>query len=111
MKAVLDALGVSYVVEQGQDENGSWYRRFSNGWVEQGGHGSGINTNSIPIVLPIEFADTSYYENYIGERPGSNPYNDAYLHTVQDKTTTGFTIKDYMVTNQPFVWEAKGFAA
>lgn len=102
---------MSYVVEQGQDESGNWYRRFSNGWVEQGGCGIGGSTSYTQIVFPIEFANTNYYENYIGERPGTNPYNDAYLHTVQDKTTTGFTIRDYMVTGQPFTWEAKGFAA
>ena len=110
VKAVLDALGVSYVVEQGSDEYGNWWRRYNNGWVEQGGCGNG-GAPSTQIVFLIEFADTNYYENYIGERPGSNPYDNVYLHTVQDKTTTGFTIKDYMVTNQPFVWEAKGFAA
>lgn len=102
---------MSYVVEQGQDENGTWYRRFSNGWVEQGGYATGPSRLPAVVVLPVEFANTSYYVNFTGEMPGKNPYDNVYLHTVQDKTTTGFAIKDYMVTAQPFSWEAKGFAA
>lgn len=97
-----------YVIEKGENDNG-WYRIYKSGWVEQGGYMQANSTSSVDITLPIEFADTSYYVNFVGEKPGTNPYNDVYLRSVQNKTTNSFTLRDYMLTGNKFAWEAKGY--
>lgn len=113
MKAVLDALGVSYVVEQGQDESGTWYRRFSNGWVEQGGIVENPSKNA-QITLPIEFRDLNY--NIFAWPKDGQLSGSAYLWN-GNQQTTGFYIHmgggsggvEYSPTTAS--WEAKGFAA
>ena len=110
VKAVLDALGVSYVVEQGQDESGSWYRRFSNGWVEQGGSVEYVNGNPIQnVVFPIAF-NSSAYSVTIGGVSEAKIFGTASLAAAEDMTTTGMNIHlGSHLTNA--IWEAKGFAA
>lgn len=104
MKAVLDALGVSYVVEQGQDEGGTWYRRFSNGWVEQGAVISG--KQELDVTLPIEMANDQYIvsvnRNYTVNTGANVPCSWNF-------TTTGFRINTSTANRAS--WEAKGFAA
>lgn len=109
VKAVLDALGVSYVVEQGQDESGTWYRRFSNGWVEQGGIVENPSLNS-QITLPIEFRDLNY--NIFAWPKDGQLSGYAYLWN-GNQQTTGFYLHMGGSTVSPTTasWEAKGFAA
>ena len=63
VKAVLDAIGESYVVEIGTVDNPRdanspiWFRRWSNGFIEQG---SSENLADTTITFPIEFSDTKY---------------------------------------------------
>ena len=38
------------------ENNYTWYRKYADGWVEQGG----IGTSSTTINLPVEMADTNY---------------------------------------------------
>lgn len=51
------------VVETGRSEDGTaWYRKWSDGWIEQGGflQGSYGSTVTIPIILPTPFTGTDY---------------------------------------------------
>lgn len=109
MKAVLDALGVSYVVEQGQDESGTWYRRFSNGWVEQGGKVTRGSVDNYPVTFPVEFASIDYYIT-TGSQNVLHSFTPSVVTAVNTFTTSGFT---FNVGSQCTVghWEAKGFAA
>ena len=108
VKAVLDSLGVSYVIEQGQDESGNWYRRFSNGWVEQGGL---VLQNTKQVNFPIAFSNTNF---------------NLLMVTNRGSGTTGLGVTSRSTTNvslifwsgsiainpeNPYSWEAKGFAA
>lgn len=38
----------------------TWYRKYSDGWVEQGGLYNRTTTGTMYLTLPIEMADTSY---------------------------------------------------
>ena len=110
MKAILDALGVSYVVEQGQDESGTWYRRFSNGWVEQGGYVEYENSNAIKnVVFPIEFNSTDYSVN-IGTESLPNIFSLASLSVFENKEQSNMDVHVGSASVGCF-WEAKGFAA
>ena len=41
----------SYIVETKYNDNGSWYRKYSDGWVEQGGIVNVPQTKSITITV------------------------------------------------------------
>lgn len=105
VKSVLDALGVSYVVGQGSDENGNWWRRFSNGWVEQGGL-----SNSNTVILPIEFANTSYSISITSASRPVVSYPETNRSTTKFTVSKARTYDDVNMPNNSF-WEAKGFAA
>lgn len=105
VKAVLGALGVSYIVEQGSDENGNWWRRFSNGWVEQGGL-----SNSTTIILPIEFANTSYSIQMTSASRPVPSYPSTARSTTKFTVSKARTYDDVNGSNNSF-WEANGFAA
>lgn len=109
MKAVLDALGVSYVVEQGQDESGTWYRRFSNGWVEQGGKVTRGSEDNYPVTFPVEFVSIDYYIT-TGSQNVQGFFTPSVVIAVNNFTISGFT---FNIGSHCTVvhWEAKGFAA
>lgn len=97
------------MVEQGQDESGNWYRRFSNGWVEQGGTISGP-AHEPQITFPIEFSDVDYdFKAY--PKTGSLR-GQLYIWQV-NQISTGLKIHMGGETGSPdtATWEAKGFAA
>ena len=52
----------AHVIETWQSEDKlNWYRKYSDGWVEQGGIGTGGGyVSSARCVYPVEFADTNY---------------------------------------------------
>ena len=111
VKAVLDALGVSYVVEQGSDESGSWYRRFSNGWVEQGGYIKNMRDSRIPVTYPVEFRDKNYVILMTaGVTDSGGNLSDGFEE--KSKTTTGINLQgNYTSYTNLYSWEAKGYAA
>lgn len=45
------------IVRSVKNADGSWYRLYADGWVEQGGVSGGLNT---VVTLPVEMADTDY---------------------------------------------------
>lgn len=107
---------MSYVVEQGSDENGNWWRRFSNGWVEQGGR-FGYGDLAIPLVntvtFPIEFAELpTILIGGCGVKDAATFEGGIDLESI---STTGFSYigTAYLnhVRRNSFNWEAKGFAA
>lgn len=100
---------MSYVVEQGQDENGTWYRRFSNGWVEQGGYAEYAGTTRPIIVFPIEFYSNDYSVT-IGAESREDLFGTASICTFGNKEPSKMIVYVGSKTVGCF-WEAKGFAA
>ena len=88
----------------------TWYRKYADGWVEQGGiTESSSGSTAKNVVFPIEMADTNYtalvtiYSNLPFGSPGNNP-------GVKDtNTTTGMAI--YSGNTGALYWEVKGMAA
>ena len=87
--------------------NYTWYRKYSDGWVEQGGKSASRDET---IVLPVAMSDANYIINtdVIGTIQWA-----AYGHSINTVTTTGF--KCYYDGDQTdptgFYWEVKGIAA
>ena len=79
----------------------SWYRRWSNGWLEQGG--SGNNT----VSLPREFSDTNYFVVSTAQTWG-------FVTANTNKTRTSFTLSQWFSsegygTSNLADWYACGF--
>lgn len=75
-----------YIISSGVNGK-SWYKKYSNGWVEQGGEASGYGA-TITLWQPMK--NTSYtvlsgkiYSSYTGSSAVAN---------VCSKTTTSFTL-------------------
>lgn len=48
---------IDYVVESKVNSDGSWYRKYKSGWLEQGGE---TNARDVTVTFPKPFKDTSY---------------------------------------------------
>lgn len=108
----------SAIIIEKQDPSASnnytWYRKYSDGWVEQGG--KNINsTQNYAVVLLVPMSDTNYCVSITGFSFGSN-YNGA-IHNIRADTltSTGFTIqcRDYNNGNYTTqsTWRVEGIAA
>lgn len=90
------------------ENNYTWYRKYADGWVEQGG--SGVAGNVI-ITLPIPMAD----DHYTATMPGTTTYSstagigaDAIVIT---KTTTTIKYGAMSAFGFTFDWQISGMAA
>ena len=90
--------------------NYTWYRKYADGWVEQGGRttlNSGISSSNKQITFPVEMANNSYYANVSQD---ANAGAQLVMHGWQH--TTYMTIGTNSVTSTGYVeWEVKGVAA
>ena len=88
--------------------NYTWYRKYADGWVEQGGRSSDANTSGVLVTMPVAMADTEYsviVSPKNGESYGTSGYGAAY------KTTTTFKVYSDNNNTRPAYWEVKGIAA
>ena len=100
-----------YVVESQVNADGSWYRKYKSGWLEQGGgFGSNDATNTI-VTLLKPYANTTY-SIMVGQMIGSSGDATYWNFAVFNKTTSTVTIHN--ATNGAgniCQWEAKGMGA
>lgn len=94
----------SAYVTQAWRSGTQWYRRWSDGWIEQGGHGSG-NTCTFPIV----FSDTNY-TFVVNHSSGYNSHPDwlACYENRANRTTSTTGITTYE-NNSGWDWCAYGY--
>ena len=71
-KQLLEAAGITFVKETYKDGT-QWYRKWSDGWIEQGGYLSWSGAwTTLSFVTP--FTTTDYYINGGGYRSDGSPY-------------------------------------
>lgn len=102
----------AFIVETWSSDDGlSWYRKYSDGWIEQGGDiQSSTKNESVTVTLPTAFTTTTYC--VIGTLAGTgSTSNDAGSFViVTPKKTTGFTAKSTDdTTNYLSTWYACGY--
>ena len=106
----LEGLG-DYVVESQVLSDGSWYRKYKSGWLEQGGGFSSNDSTNTIVNLLKPYADTTY-SIMVGMMIGNNG-GDAYrTFSIIAKTISTVTIHNS--TNGAgniCQWEAKGMGA
>ena len=96
---------IDYVVESQVNADGSWYRKYKSGWLEQGGVVASAGT-AFNFLKP--FADTNYSIVATSVNTTSVPSSDCYL-IVRQKLTTG--ISEILGRTAPFTWRACGKSA
>lgn len=89
------------------DNNYTWYRKYADGWVEQGGRSTGLDRT---ITLPITMSDANYV--IITELIGAISWA-GYSHGIQNITTTGFRCYYDGDQTDPsnWSWQVSGMAA
>lgn len=70
----------------------TWYRKYADGWVEQGGRYP--NRQNISTTMPVEMSDTNYSVVLTYEADSTFTPQYASLSISTSKTTTSFTIKN-----------------
>lgn len=95
----------------------TWYRKYADGWVEQGGIFTGLTNGSNSwlykeVALPITMSDTNY--TAIAEDCGIG--SGSYIHGTRIgaayRATTGFRYSYYNGSSDAIVsWEVSGMAA
>lgn len=78
----------SYVKETGKSSDGtSWYRVWSDGWIEQGGTYTSSDNSKYPVAFSKKMTTTNYHSTVTGgyNTTSTHGFGDCY-----DKTTSGF---------------------
>ena len=95
----------------------TWYRKYSDGWVEQGGvydRGAYSASWNTTITLPVTMADTGYTAIVSVHAVDGDHLGEHGLNT-EDRTTTGFSVYYYTGASQDgaraVAWIVKGLAA
>lgn len=88
----------------------TWYRKYADGWVEQGGESAQAGT---AVVLPVTMANTVYYATCLSKNATDTAAVEMHLST---RTTTSvlFTCSyngSSSYTSEVCVWEVKGMYA
>lgn len=97
-----------YVVESQVNADGSWYRKYKSGWLEQGArYETSINIENITFLKP--FASIPLVLTSV-QSTSRTSYNDFGID-VYNLTTTGFTKQDLRAVGMGWGWEAKGMGA
>ena len=91
--------------------NYTWYRKYADGWVEQGGYMPGQNSGwgSATITLPVPMASRYYYIS----RDGNWSDASSSSCTITTMTATAFSLTYASNTMDVYgtMWEVKGMAA
>lgn len=89
IQAQLDQLeSRRYIKETGKSSDGtSWYRVWSDGWIEQGGTYTSSDNSRYPITLSKRMTTTNYHSTVTG---GYNVTSSNGFGYCYDKTTSGF---------------------
>ena len=87
------------------ENNYTWYRKYADGWVEQG-NCKGVVSNAT-VNLPVTMLDSNYSVLVTSVNTTSSPGPKSAL--VFSKTTTSFSVRNG--GGAQIVWEVKGMAA
>ena len=83
----------------------SWYRKYSDGWIEQGGGFTKVRDTNITITFPVAFKDTHYT---IATSQYTHSSNEAPICSFTSKTNTGI-IHNYGSWGSKWGWFACGY--
>jgi len=107
-----DVSTVAHVVTEFQAptaaNNYTWYRKYADGWVEQGGFQSSGGSGNHTITLPVEM-DSTNYTPQVTRMAGASTTGSVNIFAREPTLTTQFTY--YSSDNTGAVWRVEGMAA
>lgn len=90
----------------------SWYRKYSDGWIEQGGKTGVMSSNTITTIsLHKSMANTNYSITTCERYDGGTSDNNNENYWVSTVATSSFGIYNSAGGYKQLYWEVKGFAA
>lgn len=92
------------IVESGKTSTG-WWRKWSDGFIEQGGRATTANASYTTVTLPKSFTTTTYYVVGSGERSNRIETHDMFF--VSARTKTSFTYTGF--NSVSVAWYAAGY--
>lgn len=101
---------IDYIVESEVNSNGSWYRKYKSGWLEQSGIGlvvSADGTKTVTLIKP--FKDTKYIVNWLCQ--DGSTLSSSGTRGVSNKTTTSFVACNGQDKDMNIGWIAIGQGA
>lgn len=99
---------MKYVIETGQSENGNqWYRKWNDGWCEQGGQFSAGGITTINLLIP--YKDTNYQVTTTYKSSSNSTSINVTWGSVNNVTNSSFTIQNSSSTVFTRVWKACGY--
>lgn len=112
----LEGLG-DYVVESQVNADGSWYRKYKSGWLEQGGLVTVSGTVGATVTLLKPFANTTYNIQLTLQTTNAVGYLAATAQSISianSKATTSFGVQTAGIQNYEIngiSWRAEGLGA
>lgn len=101
---------IDYIVESKVKSDGSWYRKYKSGWLEQGGIGLTVSVDGKKTVTLIKpFKNTKYIVNWLDQN--GFMINGEGTRGISDKTTTSFVACNGQDRNMNIGWIAFGQGA
>ena len=101
---------IDYIVESKVNSNGSWYRKYKSGWLEQGGIGLIVSADGNQTVTLIKpFKDTKYIVNWLCQ--DGSVLTSSGTRGIGDKKTTSFVARNGQDKNMNIGWIAIGQGA
>ena len=93
------------------DIDPTWYRQWSDGWLEQGGLYlvTSISTSAVTITMPKQFADIYYNVQITSIHSGTRTTQCDIENSAAD--LSGRTVNSFKTFNVSCSWEAKGQGA
>lgn len=83
----------------------SWYRKYSDGWIEQGGEFTKVRDTDVTATFPVAFKNTNYT---IATSQYTNSSSSSPVCSFTSKTTTGIT-HNYGSWGSKWGWFACGY--
>lgn len=112
-----DLSTVAHVVTEFQEptaaNNYTWYRKYADGWVEQGAWLNTPTDTAITITIPVPMVNTNYsilFTRYFDNAPGGSTV-DRKFGSVWTKTTTAFNCWAKWGGSTGLSWQVSGMAA
>lgn len=100
------------VVDSGRSSDGTiWYRKWSDGWLEQGGLTT-ANQTPVDVTYVKSYANTDYTIIVANQDLSASPTGGVNQSPfVYKKTVSGFGVGQYKTTNRKTEWYACGMGA
>lgn len=101
---------IAYIVDSYKDDDGDWFRKWSDGWVEQGGYNTKIGSKeNVLINLLLPYVDTNYVAIITPTSIDLNTSNNTTTGIVGKTTTSFYAVTDHF--SLPTSWYACGQGA